>query len=266
MSEIYEHDGIAYKLNLIPTSPEQRGKFKSIREAIPIIPESDWREIDGWSQFGDEYVLDQKSHGSCVGYSAAGSMMQARALAGQKTYQKLSGAYVYSYINGGGDNGASIGDALEAMMEHGVCLDSEANWDAIYPSRIPATARTTAQRFLLEEGYRVDSFEEAMSAVQCGFVVAHAVMVGGSFDGLDSESVIGFDHGPGNHAIRSWGAKKSAKWGWIFDGWNSWNTTWGNRGRFRSARKHWEGVQQDAYAIRVARFDPQDSNQPPVAK
>ncbi len=265
--EAYEFDGERFKLTCLPTHPALRALFPSIREAIEVIPESKWRVIDNRGYFNvPSYMLNQRSHGSCVGFSSAGALMKARTLVGQ-THQRLSGAYVYSFINGGRDQGASIGDSLDVLRDKGTCLEAEVGWDQIYPNQIPASARTTAERFKLEEAYRVDTFEEAASALQCpDFVLVYAVHVGGTFDRLDADGVVGLDRGPGNHAVHACGMSRSNRWGWQLDGFNSWGETWGDNGRFRSAKAHWDSVQQDAYVIRVPKWDHKDPKQPPIAR
>lgn len=250
-------------LACLPTDKMKRMAFAPFSDRAKALPLSELVVVDHRLEFGDEFVLNQASHGSCTGFMAAGMTMKGRALAGQ-TFAKLSGAFVYSFVNGGRDNGASIGDTLDVLIEKGVCLESEAGWDAIYPNRIPKPAYETAKRFKALEAYRVEEFDEAATAIQLGYVLGFAVHVGGTFDRLDSEDVVGLDRGPGNHAVHACGLYKSNKWGWCLDCWNSWTIQWGNRGRFRVSEKHWDGVQQDAYAIRASEWDPQDPKQPPV--
>jgi hypothetical protein len=257
-------DGEMRLLAALPTPIETRLKFKQFREAHPLVPRQDWQGIDRSQVLRQDFILNQKSHGSCVGFAATGSMMRCRALAGQ-TFQRLSGAFVYSWINGGRDNGSSIGDSLDTLLKYGTCLESEADWDKIYPNRIPKTAYQTAYRFRCEEGYRADSFEEFMSGIQLGYIGVYAVMVGGSFDNLDGESICGFDRGSGNHAIASDGCYKSNSKGWCIDAYNSWGTNWGNNGRMRTTEQMFNSVYQDAYLIRAVTWDPLDENKLPSA-
>ena len=260
-----EHGGETHVLACLPTHPQMRRRFMPITAMIPVIPRHEWKPVDMRPVFGDEHVLSQKNHGSCTGFASTGALMKCRAMSSSNHFVKLSGSFTYSYINGGRDQGASIGDTLDSLMVHGTCTDEECPWDKIYPRQIPDSARQSAQRFKVLEGYRVETFDEAVSAILIGnFTIVYAIMVGRTFDNLDAEGVVGYDPGAGNHAVHACGLYLSKRWGMCLDGWNSWDTTWGDRGRFRSAQKHWDGVSQDAYAVRVSSLDP-NAPQPPVA-
>ncbi len=262
--DAYVHDGEPRLLACLPTHPDVRARFKSFSSANPLVPRSQWAPIDRRPQFDSTYILNQRSHGSCTGFGSAGALMRARALSGQ-AFQTLSGSFTYSYVNGGRDQGASIGDTLDSLMQHGTCTDAECGWDMIYTRQIPDSARQTALRFKIDEGYRIDTYDEAGSATQLGFTLVYAVMVGRTFDNLDSDDIVGLDRGPGNHCVHAYGLKQSKSGLWILDSANSWDVTWGNQGRFCVTEQHWNGVQMDAYAIRVSSFDPNNPSQPPVA-
>jgi hypothetical protein len=255
-------DGEPKLLARLPDTNDHR-PFLRLSDVRPIVPESEWKEIDRRQVFAPSWILNQRSHGSCVGFAAAGSLMRARAIGGQGEH-RLSGAFVYSYINGGRDQGAMIGDAVSVLLTHGCALEFEVGWDQIYPNQITPEARHTAKRFRALECYTVESWEEACSAVQLGYVLSYPVMVGNTFTRVDAEGVCGYDRGPGNHAVCADGMKRSDKWGWTLDMPNSWGQTFGENGRGRTAEKHWEGVQVDAYALRCAATDPEGDNPPPA--
>ena len=258
-----DFDGCPRLLAKLPPT-RGRGGLRSFVEAVGTAPESEWRPLDWRPLFTPNWILDQKSHGSCVGFSSAGALSKARALAGE-TFQRLSGSFVYAHINGGQDQGAIITDALGVLRDRGTCLDLEMPWDRIYKSQIPPSAYETAKRFRAFELYTADTWLEIGSAVQLGFVPIFAVMVGGSFMDLDSEGVAGFDNGPGNHAVHADGMVRLPRAGWALDMPNSWGTSFGQSGRCYLTRRHVEGVQQDCYVIRAIAFDPLDPHKPPVA-
>lgn len=270
MGQIIEHEsgldaiqigGESFVLACLPTPTNVRQAFRHYQELD--LPRMAVEPISRREFLDDRFLLNQKSHGSCVGFSSAGALMDCRALAGC-TFQRLSGAYTYSFINGGRDRGASIGESLDSLSKNGTCLEATVGWDEIYRN---ATKKgdTEAQRFKIEEGYRIDSYDDALDAISKGFTIVYAVMVGSTFDRLDSEDVVGLDRGPGNHAVRANGIYISQKWGPCLDSRNSWGQ-WGNNGWFRTSQRHWDGVQQDAFAIRSVKFDPMDPKQLPTAK
>jgi hypothetical protein len=109
MNKVYNHPATGLPTVDFGGEPRQLGRLPStihvsgmalLRAAVPMVPRGDWKAIKRRDVIGPDFILDQKSHGSCVGHGAAGALMAARALAGA-TFQKLSGPYVYSWINGG---------------------------------------------------------------------------------------------------------------------------------------------------------------------
>ena len=263
MADAIEIGGRKFHLGKLPPDPAKRAAMPPFLQAAPEMPESEWKPINRRGEIGTEFFIDQRSHGSCVGFSAVGALMQLRELAGM-TFQKLSGAYIYSFINGGRDEGAIISDGLE-RLKLGTCLEAEAPWDAIYPNRIPNKAHETAKRFRILEAYRVDTWEQAVTALQLGFLLVGAVHVGSRFFDLDGNGVSGHDRGPGNHAVRWDGCGTLPSGEWFIDLANTWGMTFGQQGRTKTTRKHWESVQQDGFAVRAASSDPLDPAKPPEA-
>jgi len=249
--------GIPRILNRLLPQKAQRAAMASFADSSSVIPRADWTAIDRRATLPT--LIDQKSHGSCVGFGSTGALMSARVLAGMPL-QVLSGAYVYSWINGGSDQGAIIGDSVDALMKHGTCLESTVGWDTIYRNQA-SKGDTEAQRFKLFESYTINSFDEGVSALQLGFTLVFAVMVGNSFTDLDSDGCCGYDNGPGNHCVHADGVRKTSSGEWVLDMKNSWGPSFGDNGRGGIRQKLFEGLSsngQDAYAIRAATTDPND--------
>lgn len=257
-------NGRKYRLASLPSTDESKLKLgaESFADKIGIIPESEWRVVDTSSVF--PFIMDQKSHGSCVGHGAAGALMRSRDQQGMK-HVDLSGTFIYSYINGNRDDGAMISDAISVLQGKGTCTYAKCPWDTIYQRNISDDARTEAQRYKALEIYAAgsDPWNEIMSGVMLGYVPVYAVMVGNSFMSLDSDGVCGLDRGPGNHCVHGFGAKKRSNGEWLLELVNSWNTDFGHNGRAFVTRKHIEGVQQDWYLIRASADDPNEPNNPP---
>jgi hypothetical protein len=265
MADVIDDNGQIFHLGKLPPDPVKRAAFPPLEAAaIPVLPRDQWNPINRRTLFNmGDFAIDQKSHGSCVGFSSAGALMRLRVMEGM-AFQRLSGAYTYSWINGGHDDGAIISDSLTSLQKRGTCLESTVPWDRIYKNQIPAQAATEAARFRVLEAYRVDSFDQAISALQLGFIVVYAVMVGDRFMRLNGDGVSGWDAGPGNHAVHADGCDVLPSGEWFLDLPNSWGLSWGQNGRTKTTQRHWDTVQNDAYAIRAATTDPNEA-QPPVA-
>ena len=203
---IYVDDsGEERKLGCLPTAADEESLLQA--SSIPNINPAEWiTTTHEWAKkviesFLSLYLLNQRSHGSCVGFSAAGSLMWDIAKSGFPLAGRLSGAYVYSWINGNRDAGASIVSALDALKRHGTCLESTVGWNTIYRSQIPASADKEAQRFMLETGSTLQGFDSFVTAGQLGKPVQFGVMVGRNFGSFDDEGCCGYG-GPGsNHSV-----------------------------------------------------------------
>lgn len=251
-------------LNRIPAKP-LFGQYLRWSVANPVIPEKDWVEIDRRSTLGTDYIVDQDGFGACVGASAASALMRSRALRGY-TFKRLSGMFVYSQINGGHDNGASIGDAVGVLEKKGACLEGTIPYSSKYiqSGNIPQAAYQEALHYTALEIYIPTTWEEMGSAIQMGFILVDAVMVGSNFN-PGSDGICGFSRGPGNHAVHQDGmVKRNGQW--LMDFPNTWGTSWGSQGRAYLTKQHLtdSSLYQDMYAIRVAAADPNDPDKPPV--
>src|SRR5258708_2161097 len=142
--EAIEVGGVYRVLAKLAPDPVKRSALP--RLSAPNVDPMDWVEINRRSDFGDDFILDQKSHGSCTGFGSAGALMRSRGLEGMP-FVRLSGAYTYAWINGGRDDGAIISDTLVSLTQRGTCPETECPWDRIYRTQIPASADQSAQRF-----------------------------------------------------------------------------------------------------------------------
>lgn len=196
-----------------------------IRRAITDPNRKPRREI-----FGDKWIMDQKSHGSCNGFAGAGALSRARYLRGIQDGLLLSGAYLYSLINGGRDNGSALEDGLRAIQKYGIAPASLVTWDMIYPSRQPRSAKAEAEKRKGLACYACQTKQGFRTAVAAGFPVIVAVHAGRNFQRLNAQGIAGVDTGRGNHAIhvddvRIVGGTE------VYDSVNSWNLNYGTRGR-----------------------------------
>ena len=145
----------------------------------------------------------------------------------------LSGAYLYSLINGGSDNGSMLDAGMAAIQSRGIATEETVPWDRIYPSlydRAKADAEASKNKGF--ECYAVRSRQALFSALAVGFDCVVAVHADNGFMALDSDGVAGGGNGPGNHAVLCDGLYWSARRGRpVGDGVNSWGLSYGDRGR-----------------------------------
>lgn len=245
------------------------GKFASFMpnykdSGQPMFDKKDWRIISRRDRFGPDMIFDQNGHGSCVANGWVGAIERSRVLRGYK-YVKLSPGFFYSLINGGSDNGANISDGIKAGQEVGTCLFSTVGQDPIYTRQMPATAKPEAQRFRIGRAFHCSSWEQSVSAVQAGFIIVYGYMVGNNFMHIDKDGFGGHDRGQGNHCNHADGfvILPSGRMG--FDDVNSWNTTFGDKGRVLLDEAHLfeNGDQADVCAIETILEDPQEEEPPP---
>jgi hypothetical protein len=229
-------------------------------DAFPKVPRSQWNPINRRSIFS--WVLDQGEHGSCTDHGGCYAQRKTRVLQGMSDVE-LSATFAYAQVNGGRDRGARDSDILTIMQSKGRCLMSEFPETKIYERQIPPSAFQTAERFKVTDAWKLADFDEIVSAIQYGFIPVFDLQVGDNFNDFDADGAVGFSRGPGNHCVHGDGCSVTNAGRWLIDMQNSWGPTWGNQGRGGVAEEHVNSVDQDAYAIRVALDDPQDSNQSP---
>ena len=207
--------------------------------------------------FGPEMIQDQGSHGSCNGFSEAEVLRKAILRKGLDC-PALSGAYAYSLMNNGSDNGSNLNVAMEKVAANGICLESTVGKNAIYRQQYntsQADAEANQRRGF--ECYALTTIDAVFSSLALGFDVVVAVEVGGSFSRLDGNGFAGVSDGGGNHAMSADGL--SFVGGEVAaDGVNHWTRSFGQDGRCYFGKRHFEQtIQQHCfYAVRSAQTAP----------
>lgn len=195
------------------------------KKGVPLIPAEKWVEIDYPRFHKPEFVLDQRSTSGCVGFSAAAANMKMRALRGM-TPERLSGAFVYSLINGGNDGGAMIDDSRVALTKYGVCLDAENPLPKIFWRQVNDEAKQSALKRQMTVAYRCDNINEVATALQLGLIVQAGVQVDGNFSSFDNNGISRARGRYANHSIHLYGMKQiDGKW--VYRMGNTWGATWG---------------------------------------
>lgn len=192
--------------------------------------------------FSGDWILNQKSLGSCNAAAAVAALRRAMFRSGRNTVPQFSWEFLYAQINGGRDQGSMLDDGMQALLNIGV--------PTLNPQKHPLN------RHYLKNDYSPEEYNEAKSnrAEQCyeidteidlatlvlsrqGAAIV-AVHVGSNFMSLDRNGFAGVDNGPGNHAVCVDDVA-------LFDGGllgfdmpNSWGTSFGEGGR---AYLSWNG-------------------------
>jgi len=205
----------------------------------------------GRTMFDSSFIQDQGQYGSCNGFAGAAALTRARIRRGLKRVN-LSGAYLYSLINGGRDNGSMLDDGMQALQSRGCATIETVKSHQIYPSKYDRSkADREAAKHKALECYQIGSREGLWTALALGFDVVVAVHAGSQYSQLDVNGVSGVNRGNGNHAVICDGLMYAG--GEIVgDSPGSWGVRWGEKGRTKLRWRHFEqtiGV-HSFYAIR----------------
>lgn len=176
------------------------------------------------------WILNQRDKGSCNGFAGAAALSKARYLRGWRDKTLLSGAFLYSLINGGRDQGSMLEDGLREVQKTGLPPQDLVPWDQIYPNQQPRNAREEAAKHKGLCAYAVETKQGFRSALALGFPVIVAVHAGRNFMRLNNSGIAGVDNGSGNHAVHCDdiclvnGTE-------VYDHANSWGPSYGTYGR-----------------------------------
>ena len=273
IEEIVDHLGHVRRMGHIELTSEHlmmrasRQSFQSYLESngSGLIPRDKWKPVNRRKELDTKFIVDQKSCSGCSGWSANHLLMRLRVMRGM-TFQRLSGAFTYSQINGGHDNGSVIVQAGKSLEDDGTCLESQFNFPHIFDKDVTEEMRETAQRFRLLNMLTCDTFDEAGTAIQMGFLVQFPLQVGSNFEKF-TNGFIGVAKGYGNHSVGTDGMDFiNNKWG--LDMPNTWGPNWGpfknGRAYVEEAAFAGQGGNDDSYVLIDAAYDPLDPNLPPV--
>jgi hypothetical protein len=186
---------------------------------------------------------DQKNHGSCNGWATASAYTKIRWLRGFRDNFYGSGAYVYSKINGGQDEGSSLNDDIGELLKWGVCSDTIVTADQIFPQQQNvAAADADAANHKGLVAYHCTTQQELLSGLAAGFIAVVVVQVDDQqqFMNFTGSGILPAFRGTGNHAVHVddliWDGSQ-----FLFDIANNWNLFWGDQGR---AMGTWSSFQQ----------------------
>lgn len=198
----------------------------------------------GWKpsreMFGDAWICDQLSFGSCNGWATAELIIRTMFLRGiRSALTKLSGSYLYAWMNGNRDQGSNLTEGLKVAELHGAPPAAMVPANRIYRSQMPAGADDEAAKHKGFKCYFVRTIQALKTALAKGHPCVVAVHAGSNFQRLNSQGIAGVDNGRGNHAVCVDGLDiVGGKI--VFDMANSWGLRYGTSGRAYLTEDHFE--------------------------
>jgi hypothetical protein len=237
IDEIVDEDGNVRRLGSLAPPEGFVSSFQTFEAEHPV-----WEDVDILRVakdkdrtprrilFGQDYVQNQRSHGSCNGYAASGALRKASVLRGNINVPPLSGAFIYSLINGNRDQGSALEAGLRVVQKDGAPSESLVPWNMIYRKQQPANAAQEALKRRGLAAYAVQTKQGFRTALAAGFPVIVAVQAGSRFQRVNQQGLIGADDGRGNHAIHAddicfIGGTE------VYDNVNSWGVQYADKGR-----------------------------------
>lgn len=217
---------------------------------------------------GTKYIRNQRSHGSCNGFSTAAMLSRMRELRGEP-YVCLSGADAYSQMNGGRDQGSMLGDGMKIVEANGIAPEEMVPWNHIYTSQISAEAKQARARFKGFTTYAVDEEVELATAIYLGRLGVVAVHATNPFNAQDGDGVNRGGNGPGNHSVGVQDIRVQSDGTLNYDMANSWDTSWCDGGyTWLTWNKHFQQcVRNHRFWILVSTTDDAgDGSTPPAVK
>lgn len=202
-------DGVKVSLGLIPdpnpprltTMGRMLGALPSRSELISLIESQEYQNnVGGMAHYDSSWTKFQNGWGKCASSAATYAVEKARYRSGQPRVV-LSDDYLYSLVNGGADQGGTLGDNLRAITERGIATRNTVKEGEIYRNMYSTDkADKEALRFRAHEGFGTPSEQEVVVALATGCPVVIAIHVGRNWRKFDSNGVLIGDRGPGNHS------------------------------------------------------------------
>lgn len=240
---------------LLCSSPAYEDEFDVWDTADILKVVSDPNRVPSRKMFpAESWIENQRSHGSCNGYAAASAYSRLLKIIGRDEYH-ASGAWIYSLINGGRDQGSQLIDGMRVGEDVGYASEDTVTWDMIYPNRQPlAKAKAEAAKHKGTNYYRCKTLQALKTALAQGWPAVVAVHVGSRFTVLKG-GIAGVDRGPGNHAVCV-DDLSVVRGKLVYDMPNSWGVEgYGDGGRAYLTDEHFAGTSNNHafYVLRSAK-------------
>lgn len=206
---IVSPDGEKHCLGLLPDPNPPRlatigqvlGSLPSREELIDLVESQEYQNnVGGISRYDSSWTKNQNGWGKCASSAATYAVEKARSIGGQKRIE-LSDDYLYSLVNGGRDQGSTLGENLRAITQNGIATRQMVKEGQIFRRQYDNTkADKEALRFRAHEGFATPSEQETVVALLGMKPVVIAIHVGRNWKNFDANGVLVGDRGPGNHS------------------------------------------------------------------
>lgn len=211
MSEDEVVDDGKLRFGCIPKEPtiavgasfeEQFGVWSDdqIREVLRAKKETYYaylKRIGFWDIFTKK--ANQFSTSACNGWLTANAYTLAKKLGGAQENTVYSGAFNYSFMNGGRDQGSALIDGFHTASENGFVPVDLCSWKSIY-RKDTKQFDPIGQQNLAADPFPIKTIQGLKTAAARGNICGVAIQVGNTLERPDSQGVAGVDSGPGNHA------------------------------------------------------------------
>lgn len=227
-------DGTVRKLGNNPTD----GRLKAVWRVYGDVPDqkmfarSEWPAEVAKYDAGPDFpflppVHDQDGVGQCNADSTTAMLESCRMEQGLP-YVQLSAADLYDRINGGGDNGSLLEDALREVLNAGV--GTAATCGTVWRRGNPRASADERARYRAIELVWCPTFAHCFSAVLSGFRLSTGIVWFDNYNPDKDGWLPGGRGEVGGHAIMGY---KPAMRGNTFGIWhqNSWSPRYGLQGR-----------------------------------
>lgn len=250
--------GIARPLGCRPRPPDAPQHFQPLDDAIPLMPETAWRDTDNTHLLWD--LMDQGQTGACNACAATMALEGNREQEGLPRVA-LSWGNLYGQINYQKDEGSVLEHAHEALHDHGVTDSATIPRDEWRAENWPPDWRTNAQKHGLLENWTAPTFAHLATAIITGWFIDCGIPIGPQFTPND-EGIIPRWRGPirGYHALCACGLRLHAGT-WHIRVKNSWGQ-WGyqRNGTCWVPRNYFFNDFADAFAPRVTTYSRRKEN------
>jgi len=209
LEEIKSRDGVVRRLGslvvpdgMVCSAPVYEDEFEVWDTADIMKVVSDGNRVPSRRMFpAEKWIENQRSHGSCNGYAGASAYSRLLKIIGHDDEYHASGAWIYSLINGGRDQGSQLIDGMRVGQDVGYASEETVAWNMIYPNQQPlAKARAEAAAHKGRNYYRCRTLQALKTALAQGWPGVVAVHAGSRFNKMTG-GIAGVDRGPGNHAV-----------------------------------------------------------------